>query len=130
MYATLKFKICHNHIYPYRNHPSPSTATCTPNKHRTHSPKLRLLLVYTFIRRLPNELDLVPYRLQHLANFTCVRLESHVLIGQKNQWKPLSCVPETFHAPLPVFQIFIATRGFGPRAEGSRHPQENLWYPG
>ena len=27
------FKIYHNHIYLHRNHPSPSTATCTPNKH-------------------------------------------------------------------------------------------------
>ena len=26
-------------------YPSPSTATCTPSKHQTHSPKLRLLLV-------------------------------------------------------------------------------------
>ena len=25
--------ICHNHIYLYRNHPPPSTATSTPNKH-------------------------------------------------------------------------------------------------
>ena len=32
LYATLTFKICHNHIYLYRNHPSPSTATSTPNK--------------------------------------------------------------------------------------------------
>ena len=28
------------------------------------------------------------------------------------------------------FKSFIATRGFGPRAEGSRHQRENLWYPG
>ena len=27
--------------------------------------------------------------MQHLANFTCVRLESDVLFGQKNQWKPI-----------------------------------------
>ena len=33
LYATLTFKICHNHIYLYRNHPSPSTATCRPKKH-------------------------------------------------------------------------------------------------
>ena len=33
LYATLTFKICHNHIYLYRNHPSRSTATCTPKKH-------------------------------------------------------------------------------------------------
>ena len=40
------FKICHNHIYRYRNHPFASTAICMPNKtYRTHSPKLRLLLV-------------------------------------------------------------------------------------
>ena len=33
LYATLAFKLYHNHIYLYRNHPSPSTATRTPNKH-------------------------------------------------------------------------------------------------
>ena len=33
IYATLTFKTCHNHIYLYRNHPFPSTATCTPKKH-------------------------------------------------------------------------------------------------
>ena len=27
--------------------------------------------------------------MQHLANFTCVRLESDVLFRQKNQWKPI-----------------------------------------
>ena len=41
----------------------------------------------------------------------------------------LSCVPETFHARPPVFQIFIATRGLGPRAEGSRHPREKPLVP-
>ena len=42
------FKICHNNIYLHRNHPSPSTATCTTNQtYRTQSPKLRLLLVST-----------------------------------------------------------------------------------
>ena len=30
--ATLTFKICHNHIYLCRNHPSASTAICTPIK--------------------------------------------------------------------------------------------------
>ena len=51
LYATLTFKICLNHIYLYRKHPSLSTATCTPNKHieRTLLLKLRLLLVYLVI---------------------------------------------------------------------------------
>ena len=69
------------------------------------------IIFYTFIRRLPNFpgenrnfclLGLVPQRLQHLANFTCVRLESDVLFGQKNQWKPIlrardfSCTASAF----------------------------------
>ena len=51
VFATLTFKICHNHIYLYRSHPSASTATCTPSKHwyRTHSPRLRLLLVTSYV---------------------------------------------------------------------------------
>ena len=32
LYATLTFKICHNHIYLYRNHPSAPTAIYAPNK--------------------------------------------------------------------------------------------------
>ena len=31
------FKICHNHIYRYRNHPFASTAICMPNKHIEHT---------------------------------------------------------------------------------------------
>ena len=69
------------------------------------------IIFYTFIRRLPNVpeenrhfclLQLVPQRLQYLANFTCVRLESDVLFGQKNQWKPIlrardfSCTASAF----------------------------------
>ena len=58
LYATLTCKICHNHIYLYRNHPSPSTATCTPNKHieHTHSPKIRLLLVIYWFRIFSHKL--------------------------------------------------------------------------
>ena len=33
-------------------------------------------------------------------------------------------MPETFHARIPVFEIFIATRAFGLRAEGSRHREK------
>ena len=57
------------------------------------------IIFFTFIRRLPNFpgkyrnfclLDLVPQRLQYLANFTFVRLESDVLFGINGN---LSCVP-------------------------------------
>ena len=89
------------------------------------------IIFYTFIRRLPNFpgenrnfclLGLVPQRLQHLANFTCVRRESDVLFGQKKQWKPslrardFSCTASGFSKLYRYSWLRPAGRRIPPRA--------------
>ena len=103
------------------------------------------IIFYTFIRRLPNFpgenrnfclLGLVPQRLQHLANFTCVRLESDVLFGQKNQWKPIlrardfSCTASGFSNLYRYSWLRPAGRRIPPRARktsGARGQRNKLY---
>ena len=97
LYATLTFKICHNHIHLYRNHPSPPTATCTPKKtYRTHSPKLRLLLVVVLTNLNLNdgydERSPIPKKIswsinpRNFGNHVTVRPSVYLV------WKPVTCV--------------------------------------
>ena len=89
------------------------------------------------MRRLPNVpeekrnfclLDLVPWRLQRLANFTCLRLESHVFWGAKESGKTYPGCQKLF---MHGFRIFVATRAFGlgPKDPATRE-KKNLWYRG
>ena len=103
------------------------------------------IIFYTFIRRLPNFpgenrnfclLGLVPQRLQHLANFTCARLESDVLFGKKNQWKPIlrardfSCTASGFSNLYRYSWLRPAGRRIPPRARktsGARGQRNKLY---
>ena len=103
------------------------------------------IIFYTFIRRLPNFpgenrnfclLGLVPQRLQHLADFTCVRLESDVLFGKKNQWKPIlrardfSCTASGFSNLYRYSWLRPAGRRIPPRARktsGARGQRNKLY---